>query len=66
MGEVKSKPTVTLVGRDGNAFAIMGTVSKALKQNGYSKEEVDAYMEEAMAGDYDNLLQITMKWVDVV
>jgi len=65
MSEVKQKPTIRLVGKDGNAFAIMGAVSKALKSNGYSKEEVNEYMKEAMAGDYNHLLQVTMKWVEV-
>ena len=65
MSEVKQKPTIRLVGKDGNAFAIMGAVSKALKSNGYSKEEVNEYMKEAMSGDYDHLLQVTMRWVEV-
>ena len=29
------KPTVQLTGQDGNAFAIMGTVKKALQKAGY-------------------------------
>ena len=59
-----SDVTVTLVGEDGNAFAILGKVSKALKRAGYG-DEVDQYMAEAMAGDYNELLATTMRWVDV-
>jgi hypothetical protein len=57
---------VELTGRDGNAFAIIGAVSKALRQGGVDKEQIDAYMNEATAGDYDELLATTMRWVEVV
>ena len=57
--------TVQLVGNDGNAFAVMGAVSKALRRAGVSKEEVDKYKEESMSGDYDHLLRTAMKWVEV-
>jgi len=56
---------VQLTGEDGNAFAIMGAVGKALRRAGVSKEEIDQFNKEAMSGDYDNLLQTAMKWVDV-
>ena len=56
---------VELVGHDGNAFAIMGRVTKALRQNGYTADDVDEYRKEAMSGDYDNLLRVTMEWVEV-
>lgn len=57
---------VQLVGQDGNAFAIMGAVTKALRQNGYTPDDIDEYKKEAMSGDYDNLLRVTMEWVEVV
>lgn len=56
---------VTLLGEDGNAFAIMGAVKKALRRNGVSAEEIDQYSEESMSGDYNNLLKTAMKWVTV-
>ena len=55
---------VQLTGNDGNAFAIMGAVSRALERAGYG-DEVEAYMEESMSGDYDNLLMTAMNWVTV-
>lgn len=55
--------TVKLVGEDGNAFAILGRVMKAMKSAGLSKEVQNAYYKEATSGDYDHLLQTTMKWV---
>lgn len=56
---------VQLTGRDGNAFAIMGAVSTALRKGGVSKEEINEYTSESMSGDYDNLLRTAMNWVSV-
>ena len=57
---------VKLIGRDGNAFAILGAVQKELKRAGAPKEDLDAYLKEATSGDYDHLLATTLKWVKVV
>jgi hypothetical protein len=57
--------TVKLTGNDGNAFAIMGAVSKALRKAGATQDEIQTYMTESMSGDYDNLLRTAMKWVNV-
>lgn len=56
---------VQLTGTDGNAFAIMGAVQKALRQHGVDAEEIAQYQEESMMGDYNNLLQTAMRWVSV-
>jgi hypothetical protein len=56
---------VQLLGRDGNAFLILGLVQKALKDAGVPHGEVQEYIEEATAEDYDHLLRITMRWVQV-
>ena len=57
---------VQLSGNDGNAFAIMGAVAKAMKRAGVSKEDVDQYQVDAMGSEsYDALLQTTMKTVTV-
>jgi len=61
----KYNTTVELAGHDGNAFAIMGRVSSALKKAGATKEEVDQYMEESMSGDYNNLIRVATEWVEV-
>ena len=57
--------TVRLVGEDGNAFAILGRVREALRRGGVNSAERDAFFTEATSGDYDNLLQVCMKWVNV-
>lgn len=56
---------VQLTGNDGNAFAIMASVTKALAKAGVSKEEIELYQTESMSGDYDNLLRTAVKWVTV-
>ena len=56
---------VQLTGGDGNAFAIMGSVQKALRRAGVDAAEIARYQEESMAGDYDELLQTAMRWVNV-
>ena len=56
---------VQLSGEDGNAFSIMGRVASAMRRGGVTQEEIDAFHEEAMSGDYDHLLQTAMKTVTV-
>jgi len=57
---------VKLVGTDGNAFAIMGKVKRALKDAGATDEEVTQYLNDSQSGDYNNLLQVACKWVNVL
>ena len=54
----------SLVGVDGNAFSVMGYTAKALKRSGHS-DLVDQMREEATSGDYDNLLSVCMKYIDI-
>jgi len=54
-----------LVGVDGNAFAVMGYVLKAMKECKMSKEEQSDYQTKAMSGDYDNLLAISVEMIDI-
>jgi hypothetical protein len=56
---------VELAGRDGNAYAIIGHVQRALRDAGVSGEEVSQFHAEATSGDYDHLLRTCMRWVDV-
>jgi len=56
---------VQLTGEDGNAFAIMGAVMRGLRQAGATPVEVAEYQAEAMMGDYNNLLRVSMEWVNV-
>lgn len=56
---------VPLVGEDGNANMIIGRVRRALMRAEAPKAEIDLFVEEATSGDYDNVLQTAMRWVDV-
>ncbi len=58
------KPTVRLVGEDGNAFAIMGRVQRVLRKSNVPSEVLEKYLEESMSGDYDNLLRVAFRYVD--
>jgi hypothetical protein len=53
-------PGIELVGLDGNAFGVLGAMARGLKDAGNSKAVVDSYRQQAMAGDYDHLLRVTM------
>ena len=57
--------TVTLTGQDGNAFAVLGQCRGAARDAGLSDDEIAAFMDEAMAGDYDHMLQTAMRWFEV-
>ena len=61
----KTKVIVELVGQDGNAFSIMGRVTKALKIAGHG-DLVNEYRDKAMSGDYNNLLTVTGEYVEVI
>ena len=50
---------------DGNAFSILGAVTREMRRQGLSTDEIEAYREEATSGDYDHLLATTMEWVNV-
>ena len=56
---------VQLVGNDGNAFAILGNCQQAARRAGLTKDQIDEFMNEAMSGDYDHLLQTCMKYFEV-
>jgi len=56
---------VQLSGNDGNAFGILGNVLRAMKRGKVSLEDQEQFRQEATSGDYDNLLQTCMKWVEV-
>ena len=63
--EERNTPVVELVGTDGNAFAVMGTVSKALKAAEWTKDERDEFMNDMMAGDYNDMLCVVCETCEV-
>jgi hypothetical protein len=65
MKEPDYVPEVKLIDEDGNAFAILGKVTKALRQSGADKEYVDDYINKACSGDYYFLLNVTSEFVNI-
>ena len=61
----QSRPSVKLVGNNGNAFAIMGNCFKAARKAGWSQEQIDIVKNEMTSGDYNHLLATAMKYFDV-
>lgn len=57
--------TVNLIGSSGNAFDILANMKCTMQKHKVSREDIDSFLKEAMSGDYDHLLQICMKWVNV-
>ena len=57
--------TVPLVGEDGNAFFIIGRMRQALKAAKVPHDEVEAFTNEAMSGDYSHLIATCVEWVEV-
>ena len=56
----------TLVGVDGNAYAIMGYVRTAMKRAKMTKEDIDAYIKDATSSDYNHLLVVSSEMIDKV
>lgn len=59
------KPKVKLVGTDGNAFAIMGKVSQALKRAGQPDKAAEFQRLAMSQPSYDALLALVFDYVEV-
>jgi hypothetical protein len=56
---------VQLSGEDGNAFAIIGRVSKAIRT--VSREDANEFSQKCFsAGSYDEVLRLCMEYVTVL
>lgn len=51
----------TLEGVDGNAFAIMAYVKKAMTNEGFTKDEISKYISTAMSSGYNNLVKTSLE-----
>ena len=59
------KPVVKLTERNGNAFTILAACREAARKAEWSKERIEQFSKEAMAGDYDELLQTCIEYFEV-
>ena len=55
---------VPLVGEDGNAFAILGRVSRIMRQHKIH-DQWDEFYKEATSGNYDHLIMTVIRWFGV-
>jgi len=63
--EYDYEPLIPVTLGDGNAFAILGACSKAMKSVGVYADEWKAFHAEATSGDYNHLLATVSKRFDI-
>lgn len=56
----------SLVGVDGNAYAVMGYVRNAMKKEHCSSEEIEKYTNDAKSGDYNHLLVVSLEMIEML
>lgn len=54
---MEKKVRLRLAGLDGNAHSLMGAFSAQARSEGWTGQEIDAVLGEAMKGDYNHLLR---------
>lgn len=60
-----SKPTVKLVGEDGNIFNILGKCAKALKDAGQKEKATELTNKVFASSSYEEALSICMEYVNI-
>lgn len=58
--EKNGKAEGTLLGVDGNAYAILGYTERQLKRASWPKEDIKQVMDAASSGDYNNVIATCM------
>ena len=59
------KPPVKLIGTNGNSLSIVGHCRSAGKKAGWNDQQLSAFVEEALSGNRDKVLQTAMKYFTV-
>tara|TARA_R100000963_G_C4630747_1_gene95908 strand:+ start:950 stop:1174 length:225 start_codon:yes stop_codon:yes gene_type:complete len=59
------RPVLDLSNCDGNAYAIIGRASKAIRQTGATKEYIQQFRAEATSGDYDHVMATVERYCEV-
>lgn len=57
--------SVELTGQDGNAFAIIGRATVAMRRAKCTQEQISEFQTEATQGDYDHVIQTCMEYFNV-
>lgn len=58
---VNKKIKLRIVGLAGNADALMSAFSQQAKKEGWTEDEIDIVLNEAMSSDYNHLLATLIK-----
>jgi hypothetical protein len=59
-----TKPSCKLIGMDGNTYAVLGAVARALKKAGRA-DLAEEFRAKATTGNYDQLLATAMEYVEI-
>lgn len=54
----------TLIGVDGNAFALMGYWGRQARRQGWASEDIDKVLDACYEGDYNNLVSTLVAHMD--
>lgn len=57
---MSNKIEFDIANSDGNAFALIGGWKRAARREGWTEDDIEAVITEAMSGDYDHLVQTIM------
>lgn len=57
--------TVRLLGQDGSSFSIIGICRREMKRAKCSQDDIDMFIDEAMSGDYNDLLNTCADYFNV-
>lgn len=56
---------VRLIGKDGNAFNVLGLCMRQMRAHGLTDDAVEEFRKEATSGDYDRLLATAARWFEI-
>ena len=66
MTEVKHPEiTVEIIGKNSNAFNILGICLNAMKQAKLPQSEINEFQREATSADYNHLLATVTSWFNI-
>ncbi len=60
-----NRPRVSLAGKDGNVFAVIGVISETLRKSGL-KDRADEFSEKALKSDgYEEVIELALEYVRI-
>ena len=54
-----------MIGRDGNAFVLLGGWQRQARREGWSNKDINKVVDKATSGDYNNLLSVLSAHCDM-